>query len=379
MTMSSKTREKLFIVIRAGMDLPVTQVELSDDEYMVIMNLARRQSLIPIVYRGLKKMNAPETRLKTLDQECIKSKYRSIQHDDSIKKIKSVLDEERISYIPLKGAVLRNLYPEITLRTSSDIDVLIHEKDVEHAVAKLEDKTDFRKRSQDYHDISMVNSRVHLELHFNIKENDEKIDKLLSKAWEYAIPTSEGSMYEFTPEYQVFHIVAHMSYHFLHGGLGIRPFIDLWLIKRKIVFNTIILEDMLDSCGLLQFYRESCYLSDVWMCDEKPSETTRLFEDFCLSGGVFGNERFRIAGSQRKKRGWRYIGSRVFPPKYQVKEYYKDPNGKEHSLPYYYVKRWRSWLSKDRRTDLRRQINATVTSDKEYQNTADELFARLGF
>ena len=379
MTMSSEIREKLFVVIRAGMDRPIPRIELSDDECMVITNFARKQSLIPIVYRGLKKLNAPETRLKTLDHECIKSKYRSIQHDDSIKKIKSVFDEEYISYILLKGAVLRNLYPEITLRTSSDIDVLIYEKDIEHAVAKLEDKTDFRKRSQDYHDISMVNGRVHLELHYNIKENDEKTDKLLSRAWEYVVPITDGSMYAFTPEYQIFHVVAHMSHHFLHGGLGIRPFIDLWLLKNMTVFSEKVLEDMLNSCGLLQFYRECCHLSDVWMSDENHSETTKMFEGFCLSGGVFGSEKFRIAGSQRKKRGWRYIGSRVFPPKYQVKEFYKDPNGKKHMLPYYYVKRWRSWLSKERRRDLRRQINATVTSDKEYQNLADELFARLGF
>lgn len=379
MALSSELRKKLFAVIRAGIDLPSPHVELSDDESMAIMGFARIQSLIPIVYRGLKKMSVPEARLKVLDQECVKCKYRSIQHDDSIKTIRRVFDEENIPYILLKGAVLRNLYPEITLRTSSDIDVLIHEKDVEQAVAKLEEKTDFRKRSQDYHDISLINSRVHLELHFNIKENDEKPDRLLSKAWEYAIPTQEGSMHVFASEYQLFHIVAHMSHHFLHGGLGVRPFIDLWLIKHKTVFNDNKVEEMLDSCELLQFYKECCHLADVWMCDEKPSETSKIFEDFCLSGGVFGNEKFRIAGSQRKKRGWRYVGSRVFPPKYQVKEFYKDPNGKEHSLPYYYIKRWRSWLSKERRSDLRRQINATVTSDREYQYLADELFARLGF
>lgn len=379
MKMNQKTRDKLFALIRSGMGIPVSRIELSDDERVDIFNLARRQSLIPIIYRGLKKMNASEVELKTLERECIKSKYRSIQHDNSIKRIRSVLDEEHISYVLLKGAVLRNLYPEITLRTSSDIDVLIHENDVEHAVVKLEEKTDFAKRSLDYHDISMVNSRVHLELHYNIKQNDEKIDKLLSKAWEYAVPTHEGSMHGFTSEFQMFYIVAHMSHHFFHGGLGIRPFIDLWLIQHKTAFNAIELEKMLDSCGLLQFYRECCYLSDVWMSDEKHSETTKLFENFCLSGGVFGNEKFRIAGSQRRKRGWQYIGSRVFPPKYQVKEFYKDPSGKDHALPYYYVKRWRSWLSKERRADLRRQIEATVTSDKEYQNSADELFARLGF
>ena len=379
MELDQKTRDMLFAVIRTGMDLPMSKIEFSDDECVAAIKLARKQSLLPIVLRGLKKMGAHEEVLKPFEQECTKNKYQSILQDDSIKTIRSILDEEHIPYILLKGAVIRHLYPEITLRTSADIDILIHEEDINHVVSKLEDRTDFKMNSRDYHDISMISSRVHLELHFNIKENDEKIDSLLSKAWDYSVSSNEGYLYRFFPEYQVFHVVAHMSHHFLHGGLGIRPFIDLWLLKNKTLFDIDELEAMLDGCGLLQFYRECCNLSNVWMNKENHSETTRLFEDFCLAGGVFGNERFRIAGSQRKKRGWRYIGSRVFPPKYQVKEFYKDPKGTKHALPYYYIKRWRSWLSKERRSDLRRQIDATITSDKEYQDSADELFARLGF
>ena len=34
-----------------------------------------------------------------------------------------------------------------------------------------------------------------------------------------------------TPEYLIFHNVAHMSYHFSHGGLGVRPYIDLYLLR----------------------------------------------------------------------------------------------------------------------------------------------------
>ena len=68
MALSSELRKKLFAVIRAGIDLPSPHVELSDDESMAIMGFARIQSLIPIVYRGLKKMSVPEARLKVLDQ-----------------------------------------------------------------------------------------------------------------------------------------------------------------------------------------------------------------------------------------------------------------------------------------------------------------------
>lgn len=76
--------------------------------------------------------------------------------------------ESKSHTIPLKGAVLRYIYPAPELRTSSDIDVLVKEEDLESAVAAIENATDFKMLRKAYHDISMVNSQVHLELHFTI-------------------------------------------------------------------------------------------------------------------------------------------------------------------------------------------------------------------
>ena len=378
MGLNQRIREKLFAVIRAGMDIPVPDIELTDEEVTVLLNLAKRQSILPILYRGLNKLSASETLLGLYDKYKTKNEYHAIQHDHALGLIRNALDETSIPYVLLKGAVLRNLYPDITLRTSSDIDVLVREDDIERTVRVLEEKTDFKMDKRNYHDVSMISTRVHLELHFSIKENDERIDSVLVKVWDYAHESGKGSMYVFSPEYQLFHVVAHMSHHFLHGGLGIRPFLDLWLLRSKTQYEENQVQDLLEQCGLFQFYKECCHLSEVWMENAEYSDTSRIFEDFCLSGGVFGSEQFRIAGAQRSTRGWRYVCGRVFPPKYQVKEFYKDPSGKEHILPYYYVKRWRSWLSKDRRGNLNRQIKATVTSDKIYQDSADELFKRLG-
>ena len=376
--MEQSTRDKLFSVVRAGMGLPAAEITLSSDECLSILKLSNRQSILPIVLRGMDKLGIADPSQALFEQHRLKSDYRVIQHDDALRRVSSALDEAGIPYIPLKGAVLRHLYPDITLRTSSDIDVLVKETDLDKAVAVLEEKTDFKTDKRNYHDVSMISSRVHLELHFTIKENSEGIDQVLEKAWNYANPSDKGSQYEFAPEFMLFHIVAHMSHHFLHGGLGIRPFLDLWLFRNKKQFDESKTIEMLSACGILQFYKECCHLSDIWMKGEEHTDTSRLFESFCLSGGVFGNEKFKIAGTQRRERGWRYIVSRVFPPKYQVMEHYKEIDGKKHATAYYYVKRWRRWVGKDKRSELKYQMKANLQSDKKYQDSADELFKRLG-
>lgn len=168
----------LFPIIRAafGIDSPALAPTVEECEELVAFG--KKQSILPVIYAGLKKMDIPADQLKAIDWERNKDLRKFVLHNDALQKIEAALNEKQIPYIPLKGSVLRHLYPAPEMRTSCDIDVLVHEEDLEAAVAAIENATDFTMRKRNYHDISMVNQSVHLELHFNIKENMENIDKL---------------------------------------------------------------------------------------------------------------------------------------------------------------------------------------------------------
>lgn len=258
-----RTSDVLFSLIRCGMEHETTSLDLSTTDYNRVLGISVGQSIIPIVYRGLKRMNAPADSLKLFDQAWIRNVFWHSQRQEALRKITSALDDAEIPYVPLKGAVLQYLYPDPNMRTSGDIDILTREEDLNRAVHAIEENAGFSYVQRNYHDVNMTNSRVLLELHFSIKENMENIDKLLSKAWDYAEPTGEGYRYSFTPEYQVFHVIAHMSYHLVHGGLGIRPFLDLWLLKNKTSFDEDMVRKMCDDCGILTFYEKSYELVDA--------------------------------------------------------------------------------------------------------------------
>lgn len=118
------------------------------------------------------------------------------------------------------------------MRTSCDIDILIYEEDLEVAINSLETKG-YRCGERNYHDVSLYSpSKIHLELHFNIQENMDNLDAVLKDAWEYAVPTNT-SQYAFSKEFFAFHIFAHMAYHFVSGGCGIRSLLDIWVLKHK--------------------------------------------------------------------------------------------------------------------------------------------------
>lgn len=374
---TQETRNALFSVIRCGLGQKAPDYQLSSTRCDELLAIGTRQSILPILYHGLREMNLPLEYQQKFDEARLRDIRKSILRDHALGVLQATLDKNRIPYILLKGSVIRNLYPEPTMRTSSDIDILVHEEDTQKAVLAIEAETDFKAKKNGYHDISMMNADVHLELHFNIKENLENIDKLLREAWNFARETGEGDKYTFSPEYQIFHVIAHMSHHFLNGGLGIRPFLDLWLLRTKTEYDEEKVCQMCAECGILTFYQECSHLTQVWMENDKHTEATELLEEICLSGGVFGSQQFKNAGRQRSQKGLKYLLSRVFPPAYQVKEYYKDSSGKEHSAAYYYMKRLRIWIGKSRREDLNQQIHEVMNSDRQYLNNADRLFRLL--
>ena len=375
--MTDTIRDALFSVIRAAMGEGTPPPAPDADTCAELLRIASRQAILPIVYDGLRQIGAPDQALSPYENARLRDGYYTIQREDALSRVSAALDSAEVPYVLLKGAVLRLLYPDPDWRTSCDIDVLVERARLDEAIGALESDTDFYVKDRGYHDVSMVNALIHLELHFSIKENMESIDRLLTAAWDHTGPTGEGSRYAFSPEYQLFHVVAHMCHHLLSGGLGIRPFLDLWLLRTRVPYDEEAVRRMCEECGVLTLYDECCRLTRIWMEGADYTDTARLFERFCLSGGVFGSDEFAHAARQRQKRGIRYIWSRIFPPAYQVREFYADPTGRQHVLLYYYVKRLTSWLSKRRRKELSDQVRSVMSSDPAYLDAADDLLRRL--
>lgn len=372
-------REVLFPVLQSGMGLERAPVPLSEEDCRELARLGAQQDILPILLQGVKKQGVPCQWLEEQKQAQSMCLYRYVLLEDALKKIGAALDRAGIPWLPLKGAVIRSLYPEPWMRTSSDVDVLVHEEDLDRAVAALEAETSFRAKTRDYHDISLYSEHVLLELHFSILEGLDNIDPLLRRVWEYAVPTGEGCRHTMTPEFQMFHILAHMSYHLLHGGLGIRPFLDLWLLEKRAAFDPETLRGLCAECGLLPFYETGLHLTRVWLENAPHTQLSAALESCCLEGGVFDSGRLTGAVKQREKRGIRYFLSRLFVKRSFLEEMY--PSLKKHPwlLPFCQIRRWFRLLDREKRRNARDEIAAAKTVRSEDIEAFDRMLSDLGF
>ena len=296
--------------------------------------------------------------------ESMKLAYEQICH---------TMDDAQIAYLPLKGSVVRPYYPIDSMRTSCDIDVLIHEQDVERAVATLE-AIGYRAEARAYHDISLYSpDGIHLELHFHICENVDALDAVLQEAWEHA-HLVEGSRYAFSSEFFSFHMIAHMAYHFLSGGCGIRPLMDLWVMEHRMGISYLCAEPLLHRAGLYTFACEMAALAERAFTEGDPSLASDDAIRYLLDGGVYGSLENAVAVSSAEKGGAaRYFWRRLFLPYREMVIGYPILKRAPVLLPFCWMLR----LVKTALGGKARRVLREVAYVKDARDTANDAAVRL--
>ena len=369
-------RGVFFPLIRTGLGLEEAPIAIDESDAEQAGRLSAGQAILPIVLAGLEKQGVPRAWLRELDRERMNCVYRHVVRDDALRKIGGALNAAAIPFILLKGAVLKDLYPEPWMRTSSDLDVLVREEDLDRAVAAIEGAAGFKFDKRNYHDVTMLSAQLCLELHFSIKENMPGIDALLERVWDYARPVESGYEMRLTPEFQLFHVLAHMSYHMVHGGLGVRPFLDLWLLQKKTAYDENTLRGMCASCGILTFYETACALLRAWMEGAAHTEVTAVLETYCLDGGVFGSA--DNGAAQREHRGLSYILHRLFVNREVLEGMYPGLRGKAWQMPLFQVRRWLRLLDRGKRRGALAEVKRMSAADKTAIESFDALLKTLG-
>ncbi|MDY2880853.1 MAG: nucleotidyltransferase family protein [Candidatus Borkfalkiaceae bacterium] len=307
--------------------------------------------------------------------------YRCENLTADLESLGKTLAENGIDYLPLKGAVLRAEYPEPWMRTSCDIDVLVREEDAEKAKEVLTGRG-YRFEGKGTHDLSFFSpSEVHIELHYGLIESDTvgKADLPLRAVWENAVKKGEGREYAMTEEFFYYYHVAHTAKHLVHGGCGVRPLIDLWILNHGGKTDGAKRDALLREGGLSAFAEAATRLSETWFGGEEGDERTDLLGEFVLKGGVYGSTSNRVAVSQDRKGGkLGYALSRIFLPYGSLVCRYPSLEKHKWLLPVYEARRWFSLLfsggAKRGMNEL--ALNARMT--KEEREKTKKMLSSVG-
>lgn len=351
---------------------------ITSERLPLIYKLSKRHDLAHLVGDALDKnglfVDCSEVKKRFL-QERNMAVYRYEQIQYEFEQICDTLEQANIPFLPLKGSVIRPLYPEPWMRTSCDIDILVAPQDLERAQEILGIKLDYMLVGKGDHDIGLeAPGGVHLELHYQLLEGGAKdCEKIvLGDIWS-VVEREEGKVAhcKMPDEYFYCYHIAHITKHLRYGGCGVRSILDTWLLNHKIDFDQSKRDALLQRAGLLSAAQAIENLAEVWFSGEEKDSLTEILGEYILTGGVYGTFDNKVAVQQTRKKGkFSYLFSRIFLPYSQMK--FKYPRLQKYPIlyPFYVVKRCFSLFNKEKRRIALREVNQTINEDEKQQRVA---------
>ncbi len=357
---------------------------LSDELLLELYDLSKRHGVSHIVGTSLinNGMIKDRSAENLFSEDAMFTAFRYENQRYVLDKVCEVLEKAEIPHIPLKGATISQLYPEPWMRVGCDIDILVPHEKAETAAKAVEDALGYKIMGKGKHDIAILSSEnIYIELHFSLIEEDFAPDmsRVLKNAWEYAKPVNGGCRYEFDESMFYFYHVAHMAKHFMSGGCGVRPFIDLWLMNRHENYHTANVKSLLKTGGLADFANTAEKLCEVWFSGKEHDEVTRIMQEYTVSGGLFGSAETKMLSSQNSMGGrTKYMLSRIVIPYDELKIRY--PILKKHKIltPVYEIRRIFSMIFGKKRNFRKKYLTEIKNVSDERIEDIKLLFERVG-
>ena len=237
------------------------------------------------------------------------SLYEITSQECSILSFSNVLKKIADSNIPviaLKGLVLRNLYPDPSLRSMSDYDICIRPIDIDKTIQIIQNEGYKTTCDIDKHIICQHPIYKCVELHSSLlsEKYSKKCSEFEERAWSKSLPINLFgiSVLSLNPTYQLIYLVLHMATHIKRSGFGLRQLCDwvLFIEKYKLEIDWNEFRDYIRLMGLKVFtdvlfkasYQLFCLETpQAWYIDADVSQD--IVERFILDvfeSGVFGKE-----------------------------------------------------------------------------------------
>ncbi len=277
------------------------------------------------------------------DGKFTEEKYKAVCKvatlDSERKSIIDKLEKQGIWYMPLKGVILKDLYPEFGMRQMSDNDILFdpaYREDVKQIMIDNGFTVGHFGKGKDdaYFKQPVSNFEMHILLAADTDGNKamhpyyEHIKNKLLK------DPDNRCGYHFSNDDMYIYLCAHESKHYNHGGTGIRSLIDTYVFLKK-YGDTLNMKYIVRECeklGIAEFEKDNRELSlDLFGCKKLSDKDKKMLRYIAFSGtyGTFDNT---VKNKLKKANGsmMRYAVDRLFMPMNTIRDVF----------PFFYKHKW---------------------------------------
>lgn len=228
------------------------------------------------------------------------------------------LEKAGIWYMPLKGCVLKNIYPRIGMRQMADNDILIDPTRADD-VKSIMERLGFTVKNfgKGVHDSYFKEPVCNFEMHralFGVSHKDS-LQSYYKNIRDRLVKDKDNSYgYHLSPEDFYVYMIAHEYKHYSGGGTGLRSLLDTYVYLRKVPLDMAYITEEMAKLGITDFEEANRSLAIHVFGGEPLTEEEREMLDYFLSSGIYGTMANSIRRNIREKGRLGYLLSRMTLP-----------------------------------------------------------------
>lgn len=214
----------------------------------------------------------------------------------AVQVMEQTLTDAHIPYLTVKGACTAAAYPDPSLRTCGDTDIVLTPEHQREAVRTLEQRGFAKKVTHD--DVVMLTLHgFEFELHTRLESINDGSRALLANPFAPEVAYNKSkNIWVLQPVYAVYYTVLHLLHHIKTGGAGVRMLLDTDLLLRQDPTLAPQVLELAERSGLERSFSCILALCKQWLDTPLPcsvpaldTDTVEKFAAVILGGGVFGH------------------------------------------------------------------------------------------
>ena len=283
-------------------------------DYDKLYNLAVKHCIAGCCFKALDKEIIPDEIYKKWKNYADGILRKNLLFEAERKAVFALFAEEDIRYIPLKGIIIEDYYPQPQMREYCDNDILLYPEDIDKAVTVMANRG-YKIKDACQHHVGCLKEPVYnFELHFSLIDQGDSGHEELKTVFDRLVPDKNDSHLFYLSETDFYmHFIAHYKRHFEAGGSGLRRLGDAYLLKvGNPYFSSDELKSKLKDAGLLEFDEKIYALSEKLMLRPESVEFEEI--EYVISSGDKGTNVHHIKNDLGKKSKIAYLFSRLFFP-----------------------------------------------------------------
>lgn len=275
---------------------------INDNDENELISCAKEQALTQYLYLVYQKKEYKSFYISSVVKQ---EAFLNLQ-----KEITSLFNDNQIDHFYLKGSVLCKIYPDVSLRTRGDIDIVVRTNDFIKAQNLLLNNDFVKLEAESLHHIEFVKNNLMVELHFQLFDDFSSND-FFKNPFDLVLH-KENHLYELTNENFFIHSLHHFSIH-LRMGAGLRYILDFYYMLKYLKLDMKVLHKLINDLKYDRLY-SNILNSIYYLTDEKLDdfiyEDISFFLDYLVKCGIHG---YGEANRQSKDMVMNHkLGKRIF-------------------------------------------------------------------